>query len=203
MGVPPSAVTVVGNGIDIDAFALRADKARGQRDELRQRLGVESALILSVGGKNVELVVAAAELIGENVSVVVVGTPGRDLHHPLVVSLGRRDSQEMPSLYAAADCVAHPTRLDRWPHAINEALSAGVPVVASRNTGVPDEIFAGPGSGLVDGTPTALAHAIDLAIHVDSSSPKIREEIRAPLRPWGIDGMTERILAAVERAIAG
>lgn len=197
------AIEVVGNGIDVDGFANRAEAARARRKEIREELGLGGRVILSVGGKNLGAVLAAVEEMAEPTQVAVVGGRATEPGHPALVDLGVRPSADMPGVYVAADCVAHPAAVDLWPHAINEALAAGVPVVASPFTGVPDSVLAGPGCAVVEPEPSALAAAFERALHLaPSGTAELREEIRRPLRPYGVDRMAERILAAAGRASA-
>jgi glycosyltransferase involved in cell wall biosynthesis len=202
MGIAGDRITVVGNGIDVDGYARKVDDARNRRDQIRERLGLHSPAVLSVGAKNLDLLISALELLDRRVQAVVVGATPSGRAHPAMMELGKRPPQEMPDLYAAADCLAHPTLEDRWPHAINEALSGGIPVVASRLTGVPDSILAGPGCSIVDGDPTAFANGIERALAVSApSSPEARKAIRDPLRPWAVDRMAERMCDAAEAVI--
>jgi glycosyltransferase involved in cell wall biosynthesis len=118
--------------------------------------------------------------------------------------MGRRTSDEMPSLYAMSDCLIHLAFADRWPHAINEALAAGLPVVASPDTGVPDEVLTGPGCARVPRRVDAVVPALDRALRVGlESDAAVRDRITAPLRPWGVDRMAERFVATVRSARDG
>lgn len=47
----------------------------------------------------------------------------------------------IPALFAEADVFVHPAIMDQWPQVINEAMAAGVPVVASPQSGVSQELF--------------------------------------------------------------
>jgi glycosyltransferase involved in cell wall biosynthesis len=202
--VPSRKITVLGNGIDIGAFAAKAESIRPKRDEIRRQLGLQGRIILSVGGKNVELVISAARALPPPVSIIVVGreVPAAE-GHPMVRALGRVDPHAMADLYVAADCLAHLPQFDLWPHAVNEALAAGLPVVASRLTGAPDDLFSGPGSALVDLNREAVTAAFSDAFHAaDLRDPAYIEAVRAPSLPWGVDVMAPRLVSAVESAVA-
>jgi glycosyltransferase involved in cell wall biosynthesis len=202
-GVADDRITVLGNGIDIDAYAARVDPLRPQREQMRARFGLTGPTILSVGGKNLDATLQAADRLPHPTQVLVVGAEPPDPHHPRVVTLGRRPSQEMPGIYAMSDCLAHLPVADRWPHAINEALAAGLPVVASPTTGVPDEVLAGPGCSRVPLRVAAIAPAIDKALSVDApTDARVRERITTPLRDWGVDRMAQRFVATLREAHA-
>jgi glycosyltransferase involved in cell wall biosynthesis len=198
LDVPDGAITVVGNGIDVQAFALAAESERWTRETVRAKLGLEGRVILSVGGKNIDLVADA----GRSLSDTTVAVAGVDSSATLpvgVVALGHLPRAEMPGIYAAADCVAHPV-IDQWPHAINEALAAGTPVVASADTGVPPELLTGPGCAIVRPAPEELRPALSRALEASSeSSPELRDAIRRPLETWDVSKMAERFVIAAER----
>jgi glycosyltransferase involved in cell wall biosynthesis len=199
LGAGEPVTTVVGNGIDIGAFARAAEAARAERRALRRRFGLQGQVILSVGGKNVDLVVEAARSLPDTTVAVAGVEPPAPLPDG-VVALGRLRRGEMPGVYVAADCVAHPV-IDRWPHAINEALAAGTPVVASPDTGVPDEMLTGPGCEIVRWDPTALSAAFARSLAVSrETSPAIREAIRKPLERWDVGRMAERFVEAAGAA---
>lgn len=200
VGADAARITVVGNGIDIAAFAATAEAARINRAKIRADLGFARPTVLNVGGKGLTLVLAAVREL-EGVQLAVIGTRGSV--QPGVIDLGRRPSAEMPAIYIASDCLAHAPEFDLWPHAINEALASGLPVVATRDTGVPDDVLSGPGCELVTRSTEALAAGIARALHVDEEqSPELRAEIASPLKPWDVDAMSDRIVSACSSAVA-
>ena len=66
-----------------------------------------------------------------------------------VALLGRIDGARMPALYAAADCMLNPSRVDNMPNAILEAFASGVPVVSTDAGGIPDMVEDGHSALLV------------------------------------------------------
>jgi len=145
---------VVHNGVDVARFAtVDPDLAAA----LRKRAGAESRpLILSVGGIEPRkgsdtLMKAVAELRkgGDRPVLAVVGGHSfqdyreyrdrvlasiPDLGLCLgddVVLLGTVPDAELPGWYAAADVLAFPSTKEGWGLAVLEAMSAGLPVVAS------------------------------------------------------------------------
>jgi glycosyltransferase involved in cell wall biosynthesis len=188
-------VTVVGNGIDIDGFAARVAESRTRRDVVRDQLGLAGQVILNVGGKGVDL---AADAVSRLEGTVCLAVVGRTDPVPRTRSLGKIAAASMPDVYAAADCLVHLPELDQWPHAINEALAAGLPVVAARGSGVPDDVFAGPRCALVSRTAASVETALIQALEGPPVSEHERDAIRAPLRPWDVRQMAGRVLAAAE-----
>ncbi len=147
-----TSAEVVHNGVDVARFAA-ADPALAR--ELRQRAGAaDRPLILSVGGIEPRkgsdtLMRALAGLRGRRPVLAVVGghsfqdyreyrdrvlasLPGLGLRlDDDVVLLGTVPDAELPGWYAAADVLAFPSTKEGWGLAVLEAMSAGLPVVAS------------------------------------------------------------------------
>lgn len=204
LAVPRELVHVVGNGIEAEDFAALVAAARHDAPALRRRYDVGEWAVLSVGGKNLSTVAAVTARISPPPQVLVAGQDARPARLPSRVRfLGRLPSSQMPSVYAVAGCLAHPPLFDRWPHAINEALAAGIPVVATPACGIPRELCDGPGSSICPDDPEALATAIERALDVGvGASPQVRARIAAPLRPWSVPAMAQRMMAACEAALA-
>jgi glycosyltransferase-like protein len=148
------AAEVVHNGVDVARFRA-ADS--GLAKELRRRAGAAGRpLILSVGGieprKGSDTLVnaiAALKRAGRRpVHAVVGGHSFQDYRayrdrvldglaaldlrlDDDVVLLGTVPDAELPAWYAAADVLAFPSTKEGWGLAVLEAMSAGLPVVAS------------------------------------------------------------------------
>jgi glycosyltransferase-like protein len=145
---------VVHNGVDVARFQA-ADP--GQAKELRRRAGAaDRPLILSVGGIEprkgsdtlVQAIAALKKAARDPVLAVVGGHSFQD-YRPYrdrvlaslpglglrldddVVLVGTVPDAELPAWYAAADVLAFPSTKEGWGLAVLEAMSSGLPVVAS------------------------------------------------------------------------
>jgi glycosyltransferase involved in cell wall biosynthesis len=68
---------------------------------------------------------------------------------------------QVDRLLASADVFVLPSRIDQWPNAVMEAMSAGVPPVVSDVGGMPEMVLHGAaGVVLADGAPETLRDAI-------------------------------------------
>jgi len=149
-----TAAEVVHNGVDVASFAA-PDCALAAA--LRQRAGAaDRQLILAVGGieprKGSDTLVGAVASLrrsGRRPVLAVLGghsfqdyrdyrervlasLPGLGLRlDDDVVLLGTVADTELPAWYAAADVLAFPSTKEGWGLAVLEAMSAGLPVVAS------------------------------------------------------------------------
>jgi glycosyltransferase-like protein len=149
-----TAAEVVHNGVDLARFAA-ADRALAAA--LRRRAGAaDRQLILAVGGieprKGSDTLVEAVASLrrsGRHPVLAVLGGHSfqdyRDYRERVLASLpglglrldddlvllGTVADTELPAWYAAADVLAFPSTKEGWGLAVLEAMSAGLPVVAS------------------------------------------------------------------------
>ncbi len=159
VGVPAGAVAVVPNGIDPQRFAPRPHPARERPAVLW--LGLLGAI------KRVDLLVrATADL---DVDLVLVGDgPARESLAALATELGVTDRvafrghiDDPATVFADGDVFALPSAAEAHPLALLQAMSAGLPVVATRVGGIPDVVRDGVDGLLVDaGDPAAVTTAL-------------------------------------------
>ena len=149
-----TAAEVVHNGVDVARFAAAA---RALAAALRRRVGAAyRQLILAVGGieprKGSDTLVEAVASLrrsGRRPVLAVLGGHSfqdyRDYRERVLASLpglglrldddlvllGTVADTELPAWYAAADVLAFPSTKEGWGLAVLEAMSAGLPVVAS------------------------------------------------------------------------
>ncbi len=156
LGFPEERSRVIPYGVDVAAFS--PDPAR--RSLWRQRLGIpaDAPLLLGVGRMATKkgfqvLIEILPALLGEHPELRVVLAGGGDLLEPFRESTrpwsGRvflpgavlRDT--LPDLYRAADVFVLPAvhdgkgNVDGLPNVILEAMASGLPVVATRISGIP------------------------------------------------------------------
>ncbi len=149
--------------VENERFAL-PEPERGQaRRRVRQIIGAgESEVVFLVAGKltagkrPLDVLSALARLSPESLRVRLVylgdGPLRPRLEHEAarlgldaaVHVSGFVNQAEIPDWYAAADCLVHPSRSETWGLVVNEAMAAGLPVIASDATGcVPDLVRSG------------------------------------------------------------
>jgi glycogen(starch) synthase len=169
--VPRDRMTVVHNGVDVDAFR----EAASSREKTREGLGLEGTVIAYVGRlephKGVaDLVEAAAGLDAE---LLLVGDGSdRALLEERARGLGVKatftgfvDHGEVPRHYAAADIVCHPSLYEPLGNVVLEAMASGRPIVAARSGGLGEVFEPGTGTlvepGDVEGIREALRRLVD------------------------------------------
>jgi glycosyltransferase-like protein len=190
---------VVHNGVDRARFQA-ADP--GQAQELRRRAGAaDRPLILSVGGieprkgsDTLVQAIAALKNAGRGPVLAVVGGHSFQDYRPYrdrvlaslpglglrldddVVLVGTVPDAELPAWYAAADVLAFPSTKEGWGLAVLEAMSAGLPVVASDLPVFREYLTSGRDALLVpvDDAP-ALAGALTAVLDDPDLAAKLRE----------------------------
>lgn len=226
-GLEAERTRVVPNGIDVASFPVASpEEAR----RVRRELGVseDERLLLNVGRidpqKGQDLLLHAFSDLANGrrpIRLGVVGTVGRssadaEARHyeerlrwiacgarmqSRVDFLGWRD--DVPRLLAAADLYVHPSRWEGWPVAVVEAMTAGLPVVASDCSGRPKGFRDGEHGWIVPtGDVAALREALSRAL---SRSPRELKEMGARARAlarrhYDVGRLGERFVELVEGA---
>jgi glycosyltransferase involved in cell wall biosynthesis len=181
------AVTIP-NGIDTDAFAP-VDRIEA-RNAFGLAHGAPVVLFGSAGGsldprKGFDLLVEALEHaaapLGEMGAQLVTfgGGPVPRLAIP-VHNLGRiSDRSRLRMLYAAADMIVVPSRLENLSLTVLEALSCGTPTIAFRVGGMPDMIDPDKNGWLVEPFDVQeLAKTIVEGLRVSASNDSMRRSCR-------------------------
>jgi glycosyltransferase involved in cell wall biosynthesis len=180
LGFPAERSRVIPYGVDTSAFSPAPD----QRSIWRQRLGIPEAapLLLGVGRMATKkgfqvLIEILPELLAGNSGLRVVLAGGGDLLDGFraaaqpwadrVFFPGAVLRDTLPDLYRAADLFTLPAvhdskgNVDGLPNVILEAMASGLPVVASRISGIPLAVEDGETGLLVpERDPEALLGAL-------------------------------------------
>ena len=202
--LPPSAVPVVGNGIDLDAF--RGPQRRGLRGAGARLLCVARL----APAKNHALLLQTVALLresGRDVSLTLVGDGplrGRleELARELGIServrfAGRRT--DTPAFYRDCDLFVLLSDYEGMPMSIIEAMASGLPVVATRAGGVGELVDDGVSGALVEADAAAAAEAIaaicdDPALYARLSAGAVRTSSR-----YSATAMMEKYVGLYDR----
>ncbi|MEV6835918.1 glycosyltransferase family 1 protein [Streptomyces sp. NPDC051133] len=164
------------------------------RDEaLRRELAPNGELIVGYVGrlapeKHVELLAGVCGLAG--VRVVVVGDGPSHAHLtealPGAVFLGRRTGDDLARIFASLDVFAHTGPFETFCQTVQEAMAAGVPVVAPA-AGGPLDLVAHGRTGLL--VPPRDADAVREAVRTLAADPGRRAAYGAAARAT-VEGRT-------------
>jgi glycosyltransferase involved in cell wall biosynthesis len=204
---------VVNAGIAISS-AFRPERDESRCREVRDRYGLPSAYILSVGSleprKNLGVLLEAfarlrREVPGWNRKLVLAGRRawGANLIDDAVHALGLKadvvnadyvESRDLPAVYTMADLFVFPSLYEGFGLPPLEAMACGTPVVCSNAASLPEAV--GRAAELVDpGDVVALAGAIR-RVATDAA-------LRARLRREGLERARLFSWADVARRIQG
>ena len=209
-GIPSRWITPVYNGVDTREFA-----PVGDRREARRQLGLpeEGVLVGTLGrltpdkGGQDDLLHGMLGLVsaGCDARLLIVGDGplragleqlSRDLGlEERVIFTGQRSGPDVPRLLGAMDIFVLPSHREALPIALLEAMSMGLPVVATRVGGIP-EIVKDNSNGLLvaPGSPSSIQDAL-LTLAMDPVLPeRLGKAARAHVEAeFTLETMTRRV----------
>lgn len=217
-GVPAADIHVVPNGVDPARFVRTADERTATRRRVREELGFpeQTRLLLTVGRlaeqKGYDVLIPAVAHIAAafpDVRFIWAGEGPwekrlRDMTEAYRVEeyvrfLGVRG--DIPDLLAASDLFIHPTRHEGQPFSLLEAMAAGLPIVATRASGIP-EVIEHERHGLlcaVDDIASLRDTVID-ALRRPETMQQMAAAARERVQAYTEAAMIEQTLALLEAA---
>jgi glycosyltransferase involved in cell wall biosynthesis len=201
-GLAPERIRIFPNTIDVPAFRAAADVARANREEVAAEFGLPERFMLYVGRlverKGIlDLLDAHARLGPSAPPLVVVGDgPLRSAvtSGERVRMLGFRAPEDLPRIYGLAELAVVPSHDEPWGVAVNEALAAGIPVVASDAVGAAVDLVT---EG-VDGMRYAAGDVAALAEALHASLGRFRPPLAGGrIEQWGYEFATEQFVEAM------
>ncbi len=172
---------LVGRGVEL-LFVGDLVPEKGVSD-LARALAARSAV--AAGGRNA----IRLNIVGEGVDRAVLDDLARRAPERIRL-LGRLDPERLARWYRAADLLVLPSRGEGAPVSIMEALSCGLPVVATAVGGVPELVRPGLEGFLV--RPGADGEEFLGAVEAAIGSPESLEAMRAALAEQGEDRTAAR-----------
>lgn len=167
--IPSEKIAVAPNGIDFDLFNRDID--RKKLEETRQKYKLPEKFILYIGTlqprKNIPVLVEAMKIFYEkynpqDIKLVIAGNRSAHNFDPdidesikkynlqdKIIFPGWIDEEDKPALYKLAGCFVFPSLYEGFGIPIVEAMAAGVPVVSSDKSSLPEAgrdgaVFANP-----------------------------------------------------------
>ncbi|HMB71884.1 MAG TPA: glycosyltransferase [bacterium] len=218
---PAGRVHVLPNGLD----PARFDGARS-RDSVRDDLAIDphARVVLAVGEltarKNAALLVDAAPAIAAavpNLCILIAGAGAEEERlrrrirdngmEARIRLLGFRD--DVPDLLAAADLLVHPARVEGFGYAVAEAMAAGLPVVATNASSLPELVddgvtgvlFPPEDRGALEGAVIDYLNDPEkAAAHGAAGRARAHREFRLDRRLSELEELLEREIADAEGA---
>jgi glycosyltransferase involved in cell wall biosynthesis len=178
-------VELIPNGVDTSRF----HPAAGPRPDGRKRILYVGRLSAE---KNLSTVIAAAGLLGDKVTVVLVGGgPLKDELHEQAQAAGVAaefagvvDQRALPAVYASADAFVLASFTEGHPKVLLEAMASGVPCVASDCAGNRSLVTDGRTGFLFDPhAPRALADRLSSVLDDPGLARRLAEPRARGRRP--------------------
>jgi glycosyltransferase involved in cell wall biosynthesis len=155
--------------------------------------------------KGVDVLLDAFASVPRGTLVVAGDGPLR----PLVEAAARRDERityeghadwrRLQELYRACDVLVLPSRYEVWGLVVNEALSHGLPVIATDEVGAADDLLEPGVTGAIceAGSAESLTRAmIGIADWSPDRQRRCFERALARMQTWSVEVAAERLLAA-------
>ncbi len=217
-GATPRSVFHAPLCVDNDRFALIGTNRAAVREEKRRALGIgkEEVVVFFASKltrqKRVRDLFAAFVLAVRQchaLFLLIAGSGEEEnwLREQIVASgldqkvrlLGFVNQAELPRLYAASDICVLPSEEEEWGLVVNEAMSAGLPVVVSDGVGAAADLVEGQGTGIIYpvGDIAALADAL-ARLGVDQElRAAMGERAREVIGRWDVAACVDGIVQAV------
>jgi glycosyltransferase involved in cell wall biosynthesis len=200
LGVEESKnIRVIPNGVDVKSFrpmeeAKRFDLLFVGRFQMAKGLDVILSALPLVRGKDGTC--PSLGIIGEfNDAERAYLSSG--MHHSIrerVAFLGKIERSEMPHLLNSARFLVAPSRYESFGLPALEAISCGVPVIASRVGGLPEIVDEDIGMLVEPQRPSVLAASIEEALEQESLQEHALKKGPARARAYDWDLLTKRII---------
>lgn len=168
LGVDPTRISAIRNGVDLDFFRPV------DRQAWRERLALQRFTLLCAGNlvalKGHDLVIRALPMLPD-VELLIAGSgPEQEALSRLarqlcvidrVRFLGVLPQTELRTIYGAVDALVLASSREGWANVLLESMACGTPVIASNVYGTP-EVITAPEAGILlsQRTPDAIADAV-------------------------------------------
>ncbi len=220
-GIPEDRIFTAPNAVDNHFFSKLAEAAWCDDVQVRSRLCLPSRYFLYVGrvvrAKGVFEILEAyaqmdAKILGE-IGLVFVGD-GKDrrelMQRASQVTSGTirfyafTQREGLPDFYALAEALVFPSHSDTWGLVVNEAMSCGLPVIASNVAGCAADLVHDGWNGLIvpvaDSSQlgAAMARIAEDAVLRKAMASRSRERIQA----YSPESWAEGVVKAVESVCA-
>jgi len=205
-GVPPARITIAQMTVDVTRITRHVQAVPdAARTALRQGFGCGTGdcVFLFVGrlepSKGIaELIAAFAMLAKGNVQprLVIVGDGSladtvrtAAAADPAITATGRLAGNDLLNAYAAADVFVLPSLFEPWGLVVNEAMAAGLPVIASARAGCTDDLVKEGQTGhtVPAGDVAALASIMQTLLDNPQTRQALGDNARSLIAGWTLE----------------
>ena len=184
LDLPDEKLRVIPYGLEHDRFNPGVAPASKQT---REEFGVPGRYLIYAGGfsqrKNVPALLEAWKIASPrlpDVRLLLVGPDGlKQLAHDSgaerVVAPGYASRDVLPGLLKSATALVFPSIYEGFGMPPQEAMAMGVPVIGTKAGGAVPEVIGEAGVLAEDGSPGAIAHAIETLLGDEPVQARLRE----------------------------
>lgn len=208
-------IEVIYNGVNTQLFTVQNKSRSNNTIRMEYAITPDEVLLLFVGSgfkrKGLKHVIDALSLIGRNtrIKLLVVGKGNIQEYQRFAKQKGVFDKiifagvcKNVQDIYAAGDIFVFPSEYDPFGIACLEAMSTGLPVIASRSSGISEIIAEGKEGFLVNYPIDAKEIANYIHILLDK---KTRERLgfaaRQKSEMYSFEANTEKILHVYQKVL--
>lgn len=219
MGASPEKIFISFNSVDSSKLIREVEAYRGQRKEIRQKLGIrEKRLVLYVGRliqlKGIIYLLQAFKEVKKNhpcsvLMLVGAGELEAELKqfvasHQIedVIFYGFVPNDRIAEIYAAADLFVLPTLGDIWGLVINEAMAAGLPIICTSVAGAAQDMVHNNGIIVPPRDASALAQAMISILESETRLTQMSKKSLEIIKDFNIEESSKGFHHAVEFALA-
>lgn len=211
-GIPSKKIDIVYNASREEDFRISISQAEAKRE-----LGINSKIILTVARlvpwKGIDMLIKILPRFNKEIQLVVVGDGPdmqrlKDLAHTTgvekrVIFRGQIPHNKVISLYLkAADVFVLPSSYEGLPHTILEAMTVGIPIVATNLGGIP-EVIEDSKEGLLfkPGDLSSLEDSISRLLEDRDTALKFVENAKEKVKQFNWDTLREKIIWILDSVI--
>lgn len=218
-GVPNNKIVIEKMTVDVKSIQNYIDQLPAHaRETIRHTLRLQSTdfVFLFVGRLIeqkgiVELLDAFSTIDRPNAHLLIVGNGPLNnfvkkftIENKRIHFAGWLEKEKLISMYFISDVFVFPTHQDGWGLVINEALAAGLPVIATEETGCIDDLVIPHKTGLI--IKSKCADDIKIAMRYFNDETKERKKMARNaidlIKTWTLDDEAKQILLAWNNAIS-
>jgi UDP-glucose:(heptosyl)LPS alpha-1,3-glucosyltransferase len=212
-GVPEEDVTVIPNGVDLNAF--KPPSGPGEVAALRHRAGLreDDAVILWVGNefhrKGLKATLdAIAAVKHDRLRLLVAGKDNPEPYRRYSDTIGIGEQvmfagsvANMPDLYRAADIFLLPSAYEACSLALLEAAASGLPILTTRINGAEELLRDGESAIFVKSNAGEIARALRITLESSELRGRLGKAARESSLRYSWDNVTAQTLRVYEKVL--
>lgn len=219
-GVPERKIRMAQMTVDVTSILQRTSNARQNVEAVKAQWGLplEDVIFLYIGRLDnfkggVQDLLKAFEAIAvrNNGATLVIAGDGElrasveaaVAHNEKIRYLGRLPYDKVLGLYPVGDVLILPSHFDNWGLVVNEAMAAGLPVIASDRVGCVDDLVQHGSTGLI--FPSGDRAALEKAMQRLAGDKLLRKQMgeagRTLISQWRLEDEAEIMTNAWQEQI--